>query len=205
MRPEEWVQAILVGPDGSHLGVIESAAKASTLALAKNPSDPSWRAWLAGQFTKTVRRVKPTVLAQVEALGATLVTESSGAVAAALPPSLYADLPKAAARAQVQGLQRDLPEPSWQPSSGLWVVLNADLGMSTGKAAAQAAHALMAAAVEFSGLDPAALRAAAQQARFAWVASRTFETLAQRAEVVIADAGHTEVAAGTRTALALVV
>lgn len=200
MSPDEWVQPVLVGPEGSHLGVVEAVAKASVLALAASPEDPAWAQWLSGSFTKTVRRARVAALAAVEDLGGVRATGPEGASAVALPPMRYCDLPRPVSKAQVQGLVREAPEPSWRPAPGLWVVLRASVGMSTGKAAAQAAHALMAAALADEGQDPAAV---AHSASFAWVVERDFQTLLGLARVVIADAGRTEIPAGTETAVAL--
>lgn len=208
MDPNEWVQPVLVAPTGSHLGVIEAAASASVATLAAHWQDPAWGLWLSGAFAKTVRRAQPAVLARAEALGGVRHTSADGATAVALPPSRYCHLPPFVAKAQVQGLVRDEPIPTGWPDTGMWVCLRSDLGMTTGKAAAQAAHALMAAALDEAGLEPAGLRTVAAQASFAWVTRDTFDDLAASTDSVsvlaaVTDAGRTEIPAGTQTAVAV--
>lgn len=83
-------------------------------------------------------------------------------------------------------------------------VLNEDLGMSTGKVAAQAAHALFAwfldldvRAREVWSLDPRALVAFNDRLKF--TRAKQFEA----PESVIVDAGLTEIAAHCTTAFVL--
>lgn len=199
MHPQEWVQPILVAPTGSHLGVLNAVARASALVF---PDDLSpWREWLADSFAKTVRRATLAQLAAAEEAGGLRVATPDGAEAVALLPSRYADLPRYVARARVQGLTRPAPEPSWAPSGALQVAVRADAGMSTGKAAAQAAHAALAAVV---ALDPTTRRATAETTEVSWVDAATFEALLGHATAVsITDEGRTEVEPGTVTAVAV--
>nr|WP_256127950.1 peptidyl-tRNA hydrolase [Arthrobacter sp. SDTb3-6] len=119
--------------------------------------------------------------------------------AAGLPPLPAEALPKLLAKLQVSGTQLPAGEPlALQP---LAIVLNGSLDMSTGKAAAQAAHALFAWVLE---AKPAAVEA--------WVAdgcplsvrelpAKEFRKGARKsAGPVIQDAGRTEIEPGSATA-----
>lgn len=138
MQPTDIVQPIIVSTSGSHLATIAAAARASVLAYLDDPGDPMWEQWLAGPFTKTVRREKlPRMRANPAILGTP--QDVSGSLAIAGYPSRYADLPKAFMKLQVSGT--DLPRSGATPSVGP-VILEVLDTLSTGKACAQAAHAL---------------------------------------------------------------
>jgi len=194
-RRTELVQAIVVGPDGTHLEVVDAAMRASSLALLNRSDDALWLRWLSGSFTKTVRRVNATQLENLAADGTAFVGPN-GIAAVAFAPMVLADLPRPVARARVSGLERDrTPQPPL--GSGLWVWLNGDLMMSTGKSAAQAAHALMTwtlmqrdlptelPPVQVAEVDPATFAAGQRDTRYP----------------VITDAGRTEIAPGSPTAV----
>lgn len=136
-----YVQPIFVVPDHPQDRVICAAAKASVLALAEIPS-PFWALWLQGPFTKTVRRIKSQERLE------TLKEQYSDStyledIALASVPMPYAEFPKPFQRAQVTGWDNQVLPPSTAQSGQATIYLNETLEMTTGKMAAQAAHALM--------------------------------------------------------------
>ncbi|MBG0738711.1 hypothetical protein IV500_04670 [Paeniglutamicibacter antarcticus] len=199
----------------SHRDSILAAAVASVEAYAKilGPSvvcHESWTQWLSGRFTKSVRRADLKAFARLAAddtrKNESLVTIGKAKAMAYLPQS-YAEMPKALTRLQVSGT--DLPhEPvttsSRQRSGDPIIVLNGALGMSTGKSAAQAAHALFAWQLN-RGLDDPELASLQLRSTDLIIASAeefiTLRTCA--AGPLIVDAGLTEIAPDTATAFVI--
>jgi len=120
------------------------------------------------------------------------------AQARALLPGPVDDLPKVVSRLQIGGtdLPDDAPGP---PPDGVPVVgVNGLLGMTVGKAAAQVGHASMldAAVRDLRTVPPYAVRTAGRE-RWAELCRAV-----ERGEAVaVRDAGFTEVAPGTITAI----
>jgi peptidyl-tRNA hydrolase len=131
---------------------------------------------------------------------------------AALPPRRRSQREKLLIQMQaLTGPPEELP-PSAPPAGGiaLPLVLNADAGMSTGKACAQGAHASLHAArsplARSPFLRPAfeSWREAGRPVRVRLASQAAFDALASLPSAsVIRDAGFTELAPGTATALAL--
>jgi hypothetical protein len=140
------VQTIVVKP-ATHFETIAAAALASGVALAHADvtTDP-WSGWLAGSFTKSVRRVKrPIELLHVRQLELARVEIAVGdAIGIAFAPQSYDDAPRALSKLQVSGL--DVAETSDRFSHAGAITprieINSDVTMTTGKTAAQVAHAL---------------------------------------------------------------
>ena len=212
---DTFVQPIVLLVDkadpAAHTDAIRAAATASVAAYAGALADgddlTAWENWLSGPFTKSVRRADPTTFAKLIATedGELLHAVIGKAKAFALTPAAYEDLPKAISRLQVSGTElpdrdSDFKKSTARPAPTL--VMNGGLGMSTGKAAAQAAHALFA---WFLTLD-------AEQ-RYQWLttgcmfalhmaSSEEFSAAAAGVpdELLIEDAGRTEIEPGTATA-----
>lgn len=214
----DLVQPILVTLTGTHVETIHAAALASArswLAYAAD-DDPTtvdvWWRWLSGPFTKTVRRVRRLPDPYVLPAGVrTQVVTSGQAQAMAFDPMLPEVFPRPVRRAQVAGTQvppggevhppRDAATGS--TGGGLVVLVRDAAGMSTGKAAAQAAHAAMGCllAAFRSGVPRELLEAAAGTLTVRLVDDRVFTAATGGAGwVVIRDAGRTEVDPGTVTA-----
>lgn len=199
------VQPIVVDRTGDHLGVLACAAAASALVRHHHPDQPEWLAWEADNVAKTVRRATPRAYESARAsVDVFAEVTCEGARAYALLPHPADDLPRAIARMQVSGTE--LPrEPRHLPTrAGFTVALNRALGMTTGKAAAQAAHAVHEYVTHH--LTPAErARWAENPAEFRVVEPDwdAFRTLAAVAVVTIRDAGHTEIAPGSLTAVAV--
>ena len=199
----------------SHLDTVLAAAIASVDAYVTAISPgavqhESWAQWLSGRFTKSARRADLktfTRLAADENFKRESLITIGKAKAMAYAPALYEDMPKSLMRLQVSGT--DLPdEPATasvrKRSGDPVIVLNGDLGMSTGKSAAQAAHALFAWQLN-RGLDDAEL-ASLQLASTGLVIVSAEEFTALRtvaAGPLIVDAGLTEIAPNTATAFVI--
>ena len=205
--PTGWVQVLVLlvdrdrpapEPDG-----IAAVALASVLAYAADPSHPDWQRWLSGPVTKSVRRADAKMYAKTSHAHPEAVEATQGrGRALALPPLPMDDLPKTLARLQVSGTQ--LPAEMGKPAAdGLtMIVLNQDLGMSTGKAAAQAAHSLFAWVVELEPQRGAGWLQAGPGLCISWREEAEFLAGAALpgAGPLIRDAGRTEIAPGSATA-----
>jgi peptidyl-tRNA hydrolase len=162
----------------------------------------AWDEWLSGPFAKTVRRADRKTFDKLRALftgdaSPTRVCVGS-AEALAFNPIEPGSMPSALKRLQVSGTTLPRGEADVSADRSATIVLNEDLGMSTGKAAAQAAHALFA--LHLTGDRHATV--STPRIRFA---SRTAidEILnTHESAVSIVDAGRTEIEPGSLTAIA---
>ncbi len=212
MPAVDMIQPIAVLKDpaepAGHEETCLAAALASTAAIVAFPEDPLWAQWYPHGQGKSVRRGKPKDLRALEAEGAVVVTVGD-AVAAAYPPREY-PLTGRMRALQVAGTELEhtgrpvshaWPAPEGVPA--LQIGLDTALGMSTGKAAAQAAHAAFDWAVALGPERLAAWVEAGQPARLVPLGRRDMAALLPTASVQIHDAGHTEIASGSLTAIAL--
>lgn len=196
----------------SHADTILAAAIASVDAYISTLAPgavqhESWAIWLSGRFTKSARRADLktfTKLAADESFKKESLVTIGKARAMAYAPAFYEDMPKSLMRLQVSGT--DLPdEPATAParkrSGDPVIVLNGALGMSTGKSAAQAAHALFAWQLN-RGINDAELAALQLLSASLIIASaEEFQELRSFASgPLIVDAGLTEIAPDTATA-----
>lgn len=205
----DYVQPIVLLRAGTHEDAVRAAAVASVTAWVAAPDHPGWEPWLATGFAKSVRRAKP---AQFEALRSAALSEygRGDARALAFAPVAYDEMPRELGRLQVSGT--DLERAGWDspapdvPAGTLVpeIVMNEGLGMTTGKACAQAAHALF---VWAACADPDRLSAwvaAGGPVSVTGLGKAAFEAAADGpCAVVISDAGHTEIDPGSTTALVL--
>lgn len=204
-----WVQPILVAKHGTHEETVRLGAQVSVkVGLAPTLSDADCKAiadWLAGPFTKTVRRASYDQLIKVQdwarannsAYADAAVNDSA---AVALVPMTYEAMPKVVARLQVSGT--DLARQGAESVDSLITVAVLD-SLSTGKATAQAAHAAWKYALE---TDSDRVRAALESDFVAvrFVAEEELADLAASANAyAIRDNGLTEVEAQTLTAVAV--
>lgn len=201
---QELVQPIILLVDreepASEQHGIAAAALASAQAFLRDPANPDWQQWAQGAFAKSVRRADAKMFAKVLAAYPDHAPSIVGeAQAVGLPPMPAAELPKLLSKLQVSGTQ--LPGGAPLPEQPLTIVLNASLEMSTGKAAAQAAHALLAWVLESK---PAAVEAWAANGfpvGIAELPAKEFRKGARKsAGPVIQDAGRTEIEPGSTTA-----
>ena len=204
---------------GSHEDAVRCVAEASLRAYVSAPDLPEWEQWLAGSFTKTVRRARPAEYEKARAAGPLAEVHRGEAAALAFAPAPTDKLPRPIARLQVSGTE--LPRQGWSENEGAAchtrIALNADLGMSTGKAAAQAAHAMWAVWLQLGELDRAAWSNEGLAARFESVPEENLALgkvtgavldafgaeLGVKAYVAIHDNGRTEVDPGSLTAVGI--
>lgn len=202
--PRELVQPIILLVDreepAPEASGIAAAALASVQAFMRDPENPDWRIWAAGAFAKSVRRADAKMFAKVLAVFPEHVLATvGGASAVGLPPMPADELPKLLAKLQVSGTQ--LPAGDPMDPQPLSIVLNDALGMSTGKAAAQAAHALFAWVLEAGEPAVDAWSAAGFPVGVVHAGAREFRKGQRKAAgPVIQDAGRTEIEPGSTTA-----
>lgn len=205
VHPSDTVQPIVLRVDkeepAAHCDAIAAAAVASVLAYANRTGDEAWEDWVAGRFTKTVRRAGPKPFAKLCAQALSGVVQIGMAEAVAFEPQRYEDMPRALRALQVSGTQLPDTEPAPVAPGSPVIILNRDLSMSTGKAAAQAAHALLAWFLELDAGQKQAW-AARPGAAVEEVSKRSFSALHGRrgSGPLIVDAGLTEIDPGTPTA-----
>lgn len=179
---------------------IAVAALASVGALLANPRHPYWKTWAQGAFAKSVRRADAKMFAKVAGeFPDHALAEIGDAKALAFAPMQADSLPKRLAKLQVSGTT--LPVGGTGEPARVRIVINDSLGMSTGKAAAQAAHALFAWVLE---ADPAELdrwRVGDCALSVERVDAKAFDARSRAASApVIHDAGRTEIIPGSATA-----
>lgn len=217
-RSQVLVQPIVVARSGTHLDTIRATAQASVAVFAV-PHDHSdfgrayYEEWLAGPFTKTVRRASA---GQVDSLIAWADAETvpyavsrvDDSVAVAFPPMSYAEMPRRIAKLRVDGT--DFPRATASPTPGAPVLAHVDESLTTGKAAAAAAHAAWAWMLprEHSADSDVVASMTNWEAAGHPVAvilepaSTLAQTAALPGAVPIIDSGLTEVAPSTLTAVA---
>jgi peptidyl-tRNA hydrolase len=184
------------------------AAAARAVLSMLTTDEPEWveavAAWDAHRIRKVVRRARGAQWRRAEELPGLTVTQSSAQVRV-YPPIQIDAWPADLARLQVGGteLEDHVPLPPADPTIPL-ILLAPGLDMSAGKAMAQAGHAAQLGWRSAS----VARRAAWQASGFALgVRTATPQQWMSAIEVgapVVQDAGFTEVAPGSRTALALI-
>ncbi|QCY48098.1 MULTISPECIES: aminoacyl-tRNA hydrolase [Glutamicibacter] len=182
---------------------IAAVALASIAAFLQDPVNPAWQPWAHGAFGKSVRRANPKAFAKVrQEFPEHALIEIGGAQAAGLAPVPADDMPKILAKLQVSGTQ--LPQSGGVLGGQVVIVLDASLEMSTGKASAQAAHALFAWLLEADEdivqqwIADGATLGVRQLSRDDFTASMELAH-----GPVIHDAGRTEIEPGSATAYVL--
>lgn len=206
MQPSDTVQPIVLLVDkedpAAHLDAVAAAAAAGVSAYARRESDEAWDNWVFGRFTKTVRRAGPKAFAKLAAHAPSGTVVVGRARAVAFEPITYEEMPKALRALQVSGTQLPDGEPAAEAPEAPRIVLNADLEMSTGKAGAQAAHALLAWYLTLPAGERTAWCDGGCRVGVRPAAGADFRTLAAApgAGPLIVDAGLTEIAPDTATA-----
>lgn len=205
--PGELVQLIILRIDkedpSSEDEGLSAVARAAVIAYLQDPQNPDWQQWASQAFAKSVRRANPKMFAKVlEMFPGQMVSEVGKAQAVGLPPLPAADLPKLIAKLQVSGTQ--LPKADEVLDAKINIVLNKSLEMSTGKAAAQAAHALFAWLTEAPAESVEAWLQSHAPVGIRHLPRKDFEQLSrQAAGPVIQDAGRTEIEPGSVTAFVM--
>ena len=205
--PGELVQPIILRIDkedpSSEDEGLSAVARAAVIAYLQDPQNPDWQQWASQAFAKSVRRANPKMFAKVlEMFPEQMVSEVGKAQAVGLPPMPAVDLPKLIAKLQVSGTQ--LPKADEVLDAKINIVLNKSLEMSTGKAAAQAAHALFAWLTEAPAESVEAWLQSQAPVGIRHLPRKDFEQLSrQAAGPVIQDAGRTEIEPGSVTAFVM--
>jgi peptidyl-tRNA hydrolase len=188
------------------------ALEAAALAVLTLLTDPraegegEWAAavtaWTDARIRKVVRRARGAEWRRAGELDGITVARGTAEVRV-FPPVPLDGWPRDLARLQVAGTDLDDPRPPPPPAEGVPVLwLNPTLELTAGKAMAQVGHA---AQLGLAALDPPA-RTAWRDAGFPVAVReatpRHWAELLARDLPVVRDAGFTEVAPGTCTAVA---
>lgn len=214
-----WVQPLIALKTGAHEETVRLGAIASVAAYHRPHQRPqdvqAYEEWLSGPFTKSVRRaalkdlLKVQEWAEEEGIAWTAADHEKSTVVA-LPPMKYEDLPKVVSRLQVTGTDFHRYGPSeYSPedvvrSSPSFVELSVLENLTTGKATAQAAHALWKWMLEASEAEVKPWAAEGFPALVHFRDNRELQKLAATERYLsIHDNGLTEVSPKTLTALAL--
>ncbi|HET6500980.1 MAG TPA: peptidyl-tRNA hydrolase [Amycolatopsis sp.] len=201
----------------SRTPLLEAAATAAIALCLDDRAQPGeeWHeavsAWVSGHIRKVARRARGVHWQAAQQFPGITVTVA-GAQARALVPGRVADVPKEIARLQISGSDLPADEPGPAPDDLPALLLNPEVAMTVGKAAAQVGHATMMLAALLSRAE---LAAWAERGYACSVRTPTVARWKQlhpgddpegawRSQRVIAvrDAGFTEVDPGTVTVLA---
>ncbi|MGW1951328.1 peptidyl-tRNA hydrolase [Streptomyces sp. NPDC001920] len=187
---------------------LETAARAVLVMLSDERSvgDGEWaqavRDWQDARIRKVVRRARGAEWRRAEGLPGVTVTGKSAEVRVFVPVPLDG-WPKELAKLQVSGTDLDDPEPpvAADPSAPvLW--MNPELGMSAGKAMAQAGHAAQLAWWELSDAQRDAWREAGFPLAVRTADAGRWRELTSGGLPLVRDAGFTEIAPGSCTVVA---
>lgn len=215
MSAEEapWAMQIVVRvekhPAPAHTPVLRATASAVAVALASftgPDADPEIRArteqWRSGRIRKVVRRARGAGWDRQLAVPGVFEHHAHGVDVAVHVPGPTDRVDAEISRLQVGGLLLEDDDPVARVSRGARLWLNPHLTLSTGKAAAQVAHA---AQLVWESLPPdAAAEWVADGAPLdvATAAEQEWDDLVRTLPVVVTDGGFTEVPPGTVTVAA---
>ncbi|GGW65261.1 peptidyl-tRNA hydrolase [Streptomyces caelestis] len=187
---------------------LETAARAVLTILddERSAGEGAWaqavRDWQDARIRKVVRRARGAEWRRAEALPGITVTGKAAQVRV-FPPVPLDGWPKDLARLQVSGTDLDDPEPPVDADPAapvLW--LNPDLGMSAGKAMAQAGHAAQLAWWELTDEERAAWHDAGFPLSVRTADPARWPELTCSGLPLVRDAGFTEIAPGSCTVVA---
>lgn len=210
-REQALIQPIVIQQTGTHHESILAVAKASLLGYIQQSVsvDDVWQQWLDDEQGKTVRRAREPEFARLldEGDHASDVTVGS-ARAIAFAPVFYSDMTKRVRRLQVNGtdFDRDATVPTSLGGNRPvhpTVVIDAGLGMTTGKSAAQASHALFAWWWTLTDNRRQEWLGSGGPLDVVEVSHAEFRSLSRALHdhnLIIHDAGHTEIESGSATA-----
>lgn len=202
---QRWVQPLLIQRGATHEDAIAAVVAACVQAYLARPDNTGWLPWLSSSFAKSVRRARPADMDATRGLALSDVTFRT-AHALGFAPMQYADMPKTLSRTQVTGTDfpRDgWPTPAHDHPDRPTVVIDDDLHLSTGKAAAQAAHGLLAWYLQSPVITQQAWIYAQSPFTVTGMSRSKFRDATRAAAVTITDSGFTEIAPNTCTVLVL--
>lgn len=189
----------------AHQDLCAAAAAAVVSFLDAAADEPAWAAavdrWHDGRIRKVVRRARGARWAALDDL-AGVTADCAAAQVRAFVPGPVDQVDPRLAKLQVRGLDLDardaVPAPAGQH---LRVTVNPHVTLSTGKAAAQVAHAAHVAYLEHPAQRPS-WRAAGFAVDVRSVPGLRWDAVVAAAPVRIVDAGFTEIPANTMTCVA---
>jgi hypothetical protein len=206
-----WAMPIVLRlerPPAPRTPVLEAAA-AAALAVCFDPraaQGGEWHepvaTWISARIRKIARRARGAHWAAVQELPG-VTWEVGQAQARALLPGPVDEVPKVVSRLQIGGTELEPDDPGPPPPGVPVIWVNADLGMTVGKAAAQVGHASMlyAAAYRLTDVPPFAVRSAGGDDWARLCNMVEGDAVERGAGVAVRDAGFTEVAPGTITCI----
>jgi peptidyl-tRNA hydrolase len=213
-----WALPIVVRAEKASRPDATAVAEAVAIAVVRLLDDErsacgEWaspvRRWLDGRIRKVARRARGSRWDAVAALPGVTVTHR-GATVRVLLPTPTDSVPPQIGKLQVAGLELPVGSTSPVRDDALPVALNPHITMTPLKAAVQAAHAAQLAREALTSpqsqspsVSVSRWRAAGFDVRLVRPDAVTWARWAPTAEVVVRDAGFTEVPPGTRTAIAL--
>ncbi|WP_328479160.1 peptidyl-tRNA hydrolase [Streptomyces sp. NBC_00377] len=187
---------------------LETAARAVLTLLADERAlgEGEWAAavrdWQDARIRKVVRRARGAEWRRAEALPGITVTGKAAEVRV-FPPVPLDGWPKELAKLQVSGTDLDDPEPPADIDPTAPVIWqNPEVGMSAGKAMAQAGHGAQLAWWELSDEERTAWREAGFPLAVRTADPRRWRELTRSGLPVVRDAGFTEIAPGSCTVVA---
>ncbi|MEU4262003.1 peptidyl-tRNA hydrolase [Streptomyces argenteolus] len=187
---------------------LRTAARAVLTMLSDERSlgEGEWaqvmRDWQDARIRKVVRRARGSEWRRASALPGITVTGEHAEVRV-FPPVPLDGWPKELAKLQVSGTDLDDPAPPAAPGPAdpvLW--MNPAVGMSAGKAMAQAGHGAQLAWWELSDTERKAWREAGFPLSVATPDADRWQELTVSGLPVVRDAGFTEIAPGSCTVVA---
>ncbi|MFJ7777768.1 aminoacyl-tRNA hydrolase [Streptomyces yangpuensis] len=188
---------------------LETAARAVLVLLTDERAggEGEWaqavRDWQDARIRKVVRRARGAEWRKAETLPG-ITVHGDAAEVRVFPPVPLDGWPKELVKLQVSGTDLDDPEPVPAADDSalpvLW--LNPDLGMSAGKAMAQAGHAAQLAWWELTRTERAAWQESGFRLAVRTAARERWAELSGSGLPVVRDAGFTEIAPGSATVVA---
>ncbi|MER6217485.1 MULTISPECIES: aminoacyl-tRNA hydrolase [unclassified Streptomyces] len=187
---------------------LETAARAVLVLLTdeRAQGEGDWaravRDWQDARIRKVVRRARGAEWRKAAELPGVTVHGAASEVRV-FPPVPLDGWPKELAKLQVSGTDLDDPQPPPAPEPGVPVLwLNPELGMSAGKAMAQAGHAAQLAWWELTAAERALWRASGFRLAVRTAPRERWAQLTTSGLPVVRDAGFTEIAPGSCTLVA---
>jgi peptidyl-tRNA hydrolase len=192
----------------AHLCAAAATAVVRLLTHAQAQPGGQWHeavtAWTGTQIRKHARRARGTSWTAVQDLpGVTAI--SGGAQVRALPPTRVSQIPDQVRKLQLSGSEPDVLGPTFiadRDNGPLIVSISTNPPLSLGKAAAAAGHAAQLALYMMPDERRNAWAAAGYPVVVEHPTPGKWADSQARANVTVQDAGYTEIAPGTVTAVA---
>jgi peptidyl-tRNA hydrolase len=208
-----WAMQIVVlverDPAPQHTAVLCATASAVAVALAaftEPDGDPRIRArterWRSGPIRKVVRRARGAGWSRQLAVPGVFVHRAHDVEVAVHVPGPVDEVDPEVARLQVGGLVLHDTDPDDVPQAKVRLVLNPQVALTTGKAAAQVGHAAQLVLQTIPAINAREWVTAGAAVAVTVGAEAEWDRLLGTAPVVVADGGFTEVAPGTITVVA---